>query len=461
MNPVIYPPTIKTDFERLCAVYPLIEQIRLERNGVAELARSDWSKYAGKFRTYARESKAKLKQLLAERNRLMENIRPDNWRDITRDLPDEDYEALHISFFGDREVLKNDETEATSPLLDELKALNLDTMSEGLGDDPTENLTTYTEFDPSSHISKTADRSTFTNLSRDESAYLYYDKGTGHFDGNFEHLLKCLGDECSGAGIAVVWELANIVGDLLDIYNQSEDGLTLYFYVSGGTLQFWLREYDGGTPYSDVSDVSWDTVYFVEVERDESIPSSPGTFYAYICTGDYYDNGGSLVDSLSIALHTSEKDYRYIYATQSVDTDSPTATITGWMELLDLQEAGVTEKESSDGGSGAESSEETAALSKSETGSGVEQSLLSYLLSASDSGSSVEVAALIAVLILGDEGTGADVGILPWLEAVFGGDEGSGFDALKALIGTAASGSDMRLPGRTGQVRIPSKGVNL
>lgn len=495
MTPVIYPPTIITDFERLCAVYPLIEQMRLEHNRVAELARSDPDKYlkTGKFRTYAKESKSRLKKLLAERNRLVENIRSDNraiWEGVT---DEEALTAIHLDLFGDRETLKNKETEATSPLLDELKALNLDTMPEGLGDDPTEDLTTYTEVDPDSHISKTTDRATFTDLTGDESAYLYYDKGVGHFDGDFEHLLKCLCDEYAtpSGGIWVnFWVVANYVGSMDANNNQ----LLTFFYSSGGGVVIYLREYYSSTGYSDYTYISTDVTYYIELERDEGV-GSYGTLYEYICTGDYYDDGGSLVDALSVTLHGKE-DFRYIYALQS-RTGNPDRVGDGWMELLDLQEAGVTEKTGSDTGSGAESSEETAALSKSEagsgvedilgrdlvlgetgtgadsllallaaviafeTGSGVEQSLLSYLLSSSDSGSSVEEAALIAVLVLGDVGTGADVSILPWLKAVFGSDEGSGFDALKVLVGTTGSSSGMRLHGRTGQVRTPSKGVNL
>jgi hypothetical protein len=104
-----------------------------------------------------------------------------------------------------------------------------------------------------------------------------------------------------------------------------------------------------------------------------------------------------------------------------------------------------------------------AAVLASETGSGVEQSTLTSIgarLSA-ETGSGVDIAALVARLASGDVGLGADTGVIPGLKSIFGGDGGIGDDALKALIGTSGVGSEIKLPGRQGQVKIPSKGVSL
>ena len=91
-----------------------------------------------------------------------------------------------------------------------------------------------------------------------------------------------------------------------------------------------------------------------------------------------------------------------------------------------------------------------------DSGSGID-AVIARLLAATETGSSVEVALLIAALISSDGGVGSDLSTL--LKAILAGDVGSGVEALKALIETA--GSDMRLRARPGQVRIPSKGVNL
>ena len=74
-----------------------------------------------------------------------------------------------------------------------------------------------------------------------------------------------------------------------------------------------------------------------------------------------------------------------------------------------------------------------------------------------EAGAGAEAALFIAALSSGDVGTGADLATL--LKNFLVGDEGRGIEALKALI--EISGPDMKLRARPGQVRIPSKGVNL
>jgi hypothetical protein len=104
-----------------------------------------------------------------------------------------------------------------------------------------------------------------------------------------------------------------------------------------------------------------------------------------------------------------------------------------------------------------------AAVLAAETGSGVEQSTLSSIVAklSAETGSGVDIAGLVARLASSEVGHGADTGMILGLKSIFGGDGGIGCDALKALIGTSGGGSDMKLPGRPGQVRIPSKGVSL
>lgn len=91
-----------------------------------------------------------------------------------------------------------------------------------------------------------------------------------------------------------------------------------------------------------------------------------------------------------------------------------------------------------------------------DSGAGID-AVIARLLAATEAGSSVEAALLITALISGDGGVGSDLSTS--LKDILAADEGSGFEALKALIET--TGSDMRLSARPGQVRIPSKGVNL
>ena len=104
-----------------------------------------------------------------------------------------------------------------------------------------------------------------------------------------------------------------------------------------------------------------------------------------------------------------------------------------------------------------------AAVLAAETGSGIEQSALTSILAklSAEAGSGVDIAGLAARLVSSEVGLGADTGMILGLKSIFGGDGGIGYDALKALIESAKAGADMKLPGRLGQVRIPSKGVSL
>ncbi len=347
---IIYPANTKTDKEKLFDCYSLIEQMRLEHNKVVKVARGNSSKYlkTGKFRTYAHESKARLKQLLAEQNRLKENIRwanytPEQWKAVGK-LELREQNAIYQTLFGDRMQERVKTTKATSSLLDGLKALNLDDMPETLGTDPTEDFTTYTEVDEGSDVTKTADRITFTAVeNKSDTYYVYKDKGVNHFDGDFEHLCKSLFSAMANYPRAYVWLLANSVGDVYDIYQASGSLLGYVHYYDSSAYQLFLMEYDSGTAYNDsYSGFSLSTIYYNELERDESV-GTYGTLYAYICTGDYWDDGGSQVDTLTVALHTSKKDFRYVYGASSYDDASSTGhTATGYIELLDLQEVGWT-----------------------------------------------------------------------------------------------------------------------
>jgi hypothetical protein len=104
-----------------------------------------------------------------------------------------------------------------------------------------------------------------------------------------------------------------------------------------------------------------------------------------------------------------------------------------------------------------------AAVLAAETGSGVEQSTLTSMVAklSAETGLGIDIAGLVARLASGETGVGVDAGMIPGLKSIFGGDGGVGGDALKALIETSGAGSDMKLPGRQGHVRIPSKGVSL
>jgi len=202
----------------------------------------------------------------------------------------------------------------------------------------TEDLTTYTETDPNSHISVTSSRSTFTAMHRSEDAYVYKDKGVDHFNGDYEHLVTVYFDAYALDGFGVVWALTNVIDDWYAIYNSTdiEHEVTLYRYTgNGGESQLYVRELTAsiGGFTDDYGAISMDTLYYLKIKRDEAVGDN-GTLYCYI----YTDSGRTnLHDTLAIAL-ADKYDFRYIWATQSRNQSESTQTITGYCENFDLQE---------------------------------------------------------------------------------------------------------------------------
>ena len=344
---VIYPSEAKTDLDKLKAVYSLIEQHRIEHNKVVVLAKSDWKRYEAKFRTYAEASRNKLKKLLAEQNSLKEKIRWDNytleqWKAVSK-LNDEEQAVIYESLFGIKKLEKVKPTKATSPLLDELKALDLDNLPEGSFVDPTEDFTTYTEDDAEGALTVTTDKCDVSTGDNNHDTFLYDDKGVNHFDGDFLHQYQ-LYFSAGSYGRTAFYAMANVVEDWDDLKDANEDCLDQFaYYSSTYGLDFYIHEVDGGTVYEDGANeynYSFGQLYYMEFERDESV-GTYGTIYCYICEDDYYSEGGTLEDTLSVTLHTSKKDFRYIFAYMSRNRGNSN-WLTGYHQFLDLQEAAVS-----------------------------------------------------------------------------------------------------------------------
>lgn len=200
-----------------------------------------------------------------------------------------------------------------------------------------EDLTTYTEEDPNSRISRSWDMATVAGLTRQESAWLVKDKGANHFDGDFEHQFEGYFDAAVNYGFCMIWALANTINDLSAILTASEDELAVYFYREEHTAshKIKLAESDGGSFAEASTNVALDTRYWFTVKRDESV-GPYGTIYLYI----YSDSGRTTQiagSPLSIALHSSKKDFQYIYAIQSYNDGAAAHEISAWMKNLVLE----------------------------------------------------------------------------------------------------------------------------
>lgn len=190
-----------------------------------------------------------------------------------------------------------------------------------------ENFTTYTETDPNSKITVAATKVTFANMSEDADIHVYKDKGEGFFSGDFTINLTVSRTTDQG-GDVVLCTLANLVDDALAIKGVSGD----YLGILMEAMDLRLYEVDGGSSHSSSTyNITKDTVYYLTFSRDETV-GTYGTLYLYI----YSDSGRTtLLSTLTITLHSSKKDFRYLYAVQSTGSTNP-ADNHGYIENLDL-----------------------------------------------------------------------------------------------------------------------------
>ena len=184
-----------------------------------------------------------------------------------------------------------------------------------------------TEVDPNSRITVAKNLLTFTGLTRSEAAYAYDDFDSGHFSGNFSHLIGPVNvSAVADAGIIAFWVMANDIANPRALQVGEKDHLWIYLIRSGADYSFYLREHNFDThqedPYTTTSALIG-TDYWFEVYRDESV-GTYGTLYCRI----YSDVGlNTLVDTLSLTL-TKKKDFRYLYYIGAYD-DTNAAACTG------------------------------------------------------------------------------------------------------------------------------------
>lgn len=389
---VIYPPTITTDQEKLFACYSLLEQMRLEHNSKAADFRSrlaleaiptewliggklddkneqvkqakakrlfrEWcpegfmladtpenNELRQKYKTYAKQSKDLMKGLLAEKDKLKKSIREANytdqeWRLIFK-LPEQEQDTIYDNLFGNRTEEGVKPTLATSHLLDKLKALSIDGMALTPEIDPTEDLTTYIEYDQGSDISVSSNRVTHSNSDPyDDNYWVYKNFGTGHFDGNFEHLYQWKLTSAFYPTL-IAWAMCDVNPyAYTDMDDDQNIMITRVSYSSMRVRIFEMDDTGTGTVDQVLSAWSVNTQYYAEVERDEAV-GTYGTLYWWHCHTDYYDDGGDLDAALDILISVKKKDYSHLCAALNWDDNGGGIySNNGYSELYDLQEGG-------------------------------------------------------------------------------------------------------------------------
>ena len=197
-----------------------------------------------------------------------------------------------------------------------------------------EDFTTYSETDPNSHIAKTATRVTVTDLNSQETAFVYKDKGAAFFSDDFTHNITVEVTAFTADGRDYAWAITNDnTRDMKGIDDNNDSYLSIFLYgAAGAAPEIYLEECDSGAIYQDNFVAVVDTVYYLTIARDESVGAN-GTLYCYI----YSDAARTvLVDTLTIALHTSKKDFRYIFGANTRNSGISGRTISAYCENLEL-----------------------------------------------------------------------------------------------------------------------------
>lgn len=177
-----------------------------------------------------------------------------------------------------------------------------------------EDFTTYTEVDPNARYAVAAQAITVTLVQRNEDAWIYADKGAGHFGMDFSHTLKIRRVTGGTWGHCSLWGVSDVIEDYLYWYTNHSDAANLHLYH---LTDLWLREHSARD--NDLGAVVADTDYWITVTRSGV---DGVTLQAFI-----YDDAErtSLVDTLSVAMPASQT-YRYVFTANTWNSGAPNAT---------------------------------------------------------------------------------------------------------------------------------------
>ena len=177
---------------------------------------------------------------------------------------------------------------------------------------PIEDFTTWSpgETDTGNDIVVNAASVVATDLPRNTNGWHIDDKGAGFYSEDFIQRFKLNKSARTNGAVSSSWGMTNLEGDAKDVENASSDGLFVILSNPAGINRTQIREIDGGTIYS----ANWDGMalssdYWLEVQRKESV-GTYGTIYLRI----YSDEFSTLIVTISIALHSSKKDFQFIAA---------------------------------------------------------------------------------------------------------------------------------------------------
>lgn len=188
-----------------------------------------------------------------------------------------------------------------------------------------EDLTTYTEVDPNSHIWATSSRMTGTKINQNETAYAYYDKGVDYFDSLDIDFDFCI-TELSINDLFGVIGVSNVLGHIGEW--DVNDVLVYAYYPSGAQARIYIATFAG----ADYMVLSVNTTYYCTLER----AAGNATFNLKV----YSDaNRTTLLDTLTCNISTASTKHRYIYGISSLYTNNNYAA-SGYVENVVINAVG-------------------------------------------------------------------------------------------------------------------------
>jgi hypothetical protein len=196
-----------------------------------------------------------------------------------------------------------------------------------------EDFTTYTEVDPNTHITISNATYIISSTKTNEDAYVYSDKGAGHFT-DFEHLVK---GNATGSvndwGFGIFWALTNDLDDVKGIRDANKVCIFASFYRNtDNSLSVAIYESDSGNWYSNFTsagDLSWNKRYYFSINKT-------GTYFLLEIYNHTARTESYLEQTLSLTLHT-DPSFRYVHAIQTLNIPAD-RTIYFRVARLDLQE---------------------------------------------------------------------------------------------------------------------------
>jgi len=196
----------------------------------------------------------------------------------------------------------------------------------------TQDFTTYVENDANSRFAVTAPKIDWAGLLNNDDDHMVIDDfGVDFFAEDFEFRFETELNSSDNSAAVFIAALTNAIDDWDAIDVAGGSALGLFWFDAGATVVLYLEELDSGTRNIDGSiALAYNTKYYITFSRDEAT-GTYGTITAVIRTGSHT---GTVVDTLSVTLSTSKKDFRYLSGVLAFGGGTSGRASTGYIQNL-------------------------------------------------------------------------------------------------------------------------------